>query len=254
MSIIDNRIGFVGSVNVTADHSAKIRGLAAWRDMSVRVEGGPVTEMTQAFNDVWERCHDASALPRWKERLTREKRPQHLYRFIRFNHTRKLRKAHYRSLLRRISRAKHRVLITNPYFAPSRVLLQALKRAARNGADVRILVPRHSDVFFMPWVVTAYYAIVLRNKARVFEYIPRILHSKTAVIDNWAVVGSSNFNRRSLVHDFEVDLVLSKPKTRDELVQSFETDLKDAQEVLNVRGGFTAWLGRMIAILLKNWI
>lgn len=254
MCVIDGQIGYAGSVNITDDHCASIVGERAWRDTSVRVEGGAILDLSVAFDDVWDRCHDANAKPRWKERLLKPKAPRFFSRFVRFNYTGKLRKKTYRQLLRRMTRSKKRIWITNPYFAPSLSLLRALKKAAANGADVRVLVPRHSDVFFMPWVATAYYSIVMKNGGRIYEYLPRMLHAKTAIIDQWMTVGSSNFNRRSLVNDFEVDLVLSHPPTLAELVATFEKDLKEAEQVTATRGGLTAWVGRLISLLLKNWI
>jgi cardiolipin synthase len=106
----------------------------------------------------------------------------------------------------------------------------------------------------MPWVATAYYGVVLKGGARIYEYLPRMLHAKTAIVDNWAIVGSSNFNRRSLVHDFEVDLVLAKDESRAELVRAFERDLTESEQVTAARGGWTAFLGRLVSRLLKNWI
>jgi cardiolipin synthase len=252
--LIDTRITYVGSVNVTDDHCASIVGSRAWRDTSVRFEDGPVLNARAAFENVWERCHDAEARPRWRDRLVLKRTRLAASRFLRFNHTSRLRKQTYRSLIRRIAKARHRVWVTNPYFAPSTSLLRALAKATKNGADVRILVPRNSDVFFMPWVATAYYAVVLKGGARIYEYLPRMLHAKTAVIDNWAIVGSSNFNRRSLVHDFEVDAMLAHETTRAHLVAAFHKDLEQSEEVTAARGGLTAFLGRLVSFLLKNWI
>jgi cardiolipin synthase len=255
MCVIDDRVAYVGSMNVTSDHCASIVGDLAWRDTALRVEGGAIDEILTAFNAVWDRCHDAHARPRWRDRITRMPTTRApVSRYIRFNYTARLRKQTYRNLIRRIAKARHRVWITNPYFAPAGTLLRALAKASANGADVRILVPRNSDVFFMPWVATAYYTIVLKGGAKIYEYLPRMLHAKTAVIDQWAMVGSSNFNRRSLVHDFEVDLVLARAETREELVQTFLKDLELSEQVQAARGGLTAFLGRLLSRLLKNWI
>lgn len=254
MCVIDRAIGYVGSVNVTDDHRASVMGARAWRDTSVRVEGTPVRDLVVAFDDVWDRCHDAYGRPRWRERMMTPKNQPLFSRLVRFNYTSKLRRKTYKQLIRRISRARTRVWITNPYFAPGPGLLRALKQAAQNGADVRILVPRISDVFFMPWVSTAYYASILKGGAKIYEYLPRMLHAKTSIVDNWMIVGSSNFNRRSIVHDFEVDLVLGHKSTHEELVAAFQRDLKESEQVTTARGGLTAWVGRFISLILKNWI
>jgi cardiolipin synthase len=170
------------------------------------------------------------------------------------NHTRRLRKRTYEELLHRISTAQSRVWLTNAYFAPSGKLARSLKAACERGVDVRILVPRNSDVFFMPWVATAHYVLILKYGGKVYEYLPRFLHAKTTVIDHWATVGSSNLNRRSLLHDFEIDLVLIDKTVKQTLADQFLTDLQSSEQVLAARGGITAFLGRVISRLLKNWI
>ena len=254
--LIDGKLAYVGSINITDDHCASVRGKLAWRDTAVCAEGGPIAKLRQAFDAVWLRCHDHRGRRRWRERLRLVERPRRLKpsRLIRLNHTRRLRKRSYEELVHRISTATQRVWLTNAYFAPSGKIARALKAACENGADVRILVPRNSDVFFMPWVATAHYVLVLKHGGRIHEYLPRFLHAKTAVIDQWASVGSSNLNRRSLLNDFEVDLVLIDKNVKQTLADQFQTDLQSAEEVFAARGGITAFLGRVISRLLKNWI
>lgn len=252
--IIDGRILYVGSLNITDDHCAQIRGSLAWRDTAVRTEGGPIDKMIMAYNAVWNRCHDYRGRRRWRDSILHRPRRIKPSRLIRLNHTRRLRKRSYEELVHRISTAKDRVWLTNAYFAPSGKLARALKKACENGADVRVLVPRNSDVFFMPWVATAHYVLVLKSGGKIYEYLPRFLHAKTALIDHWATVGTSNLNRRSLLHDFEVDLVMIDKGVKQTLADQFLTDLKFSEEVLSARGGMTAFLGRVISRLLKNWI
>lgn len=252
--IFDSRVLFVGSVNVTDDHCANVRGGLAWRDTSVRTEGGPIEKMITAYNAVWNRCHDVRGKRRWRESLLQRPRRLKPSRLIRLNHTRRLRKRSYEELVHRISTATSRVWLTNAYFAPSGKLARAIRKACENGADVRVLVPRNSDVFFMPWVATAHYVLVLKEGGKVYEYLPRFLHAKTALIDHWASVGTSNLNRRSLLHDFEVDLILIDKSVKQTLADQFLTDLQSADQVVTAPGGLTAFLGRVISRLLKNWI
>lgn len=254
MFIIDSAVLYAGSINITGEHCRSVLGTQAWRDTAIRVEGGPMDKISSAYNAVWNRCHDSKAKRRWRDSLLHRQRRIKPSRLLRLNHTRRLRKRSYEELLHKISTARSRVWITNAYFAPSGRLRKALKAASENGADVRILVPRNSDVFFMPWVATAHYVLILKEKGKIYEFLPRFLHAKTALIDNWAIVGSSNLNRRSLLHDFEVDVVLVQAETKLQLANRFLQDLGESEQVLTARGGLTAFLGRVISRLLKNWI
>jgi cardiolipin synthase A/B len=252
--IIDGRVLYVGSINITGEHCKSVAGKNAWRDTVVRVEGGPIEKMMVAYNAVWNRCHDAFAKRRWRDSILKRQRRLKPSRLIRLNHTLRLRRRSSEELIHKVSTAQKRVWITNAYFAPSGKFMRALKAAISNGADVRLLVPKNSDVFFMPWVATAYYTLLLKDKGQIYEYLPRFLHAKTALVDNWAIVGSSNLNRRSLLHDFEVDLVLINPESKRLLAEQFLKDLTESEQVVTARGGFTAFLGRVLSRLLKNWI
>jgi cardiolipin synthase len=150
--------------------------------------------------------------------------------------------------------AQKRVWITTAYFAPSHGLLRALESAVDNGADVRILVPRNSDIFFMPWVTRAYYSRLLKRGVKIYEYLPRFLHAKSAVIDDWALVGTTNLNRRSFAHDFEIDVVLSKVGSVEELATQFLVDLNSSEQIMVPAGGVKAFLGRWVSLIFKNWI
>ncbi|MCM2323553.1 MAG: phospholipase D-like domain-containing protein [Oligoflexia bacterium] len=121
--------------------------------------------------------------------------------------------------------------ITNAYFAPDILLARALRVAAWGGADVRVLVPKKSDIFFMPWVTEAFYHHLLRAGVRVYEFLPSILHAKTLLIDDWGTIGSSNLNHRSLLHDLEADFVVGHHESIDALATLFEEDLRQSREI-----------------------
>src|SRR5207249_2714190 len=105
---------------------------------------------------------------------------------------------YYKNLLRRLSRCEKRVWITNAYFIPDAFLMKKLQDAAKRGIDVRILLPRKSDIAIMPLASSMFYNRLLRSGVRIFEYLPKILHSKILIIDDWMLIGSSNLNHRSL--------------------------------------------------------
>ncbi len=255
LCIIDHRRAIVGSLNISEFHSPSAKGNQAWRDTAVLVEGEPIEDLLAAFDFVWLRSHTIEGKRRWTESFfplkvrTKPRSP-----FVRLNYTHRLRRKHYQEFSRRLKRAQKRIWITNPYLAPSAPILRRLTKAAARGVDVRILVPRKSDVFFMPWVATAHYSPLLRAGVRIFEYLPRFLHAKSVIVDDWAVVGTSNLNRRSLLQDFEVDLVLSQQDSLMKLERHYLNDLGQSEEIRSARGVLSTWLGRFFSWILKNWI
>ena len=222
--IVDGRTAFVGSFNVTKYHLASEMGASAWRDTAVVVEGEGVKALSSSFEDVW-----GGRLRRIKRRLRR--RPLFSSPLVRLNVTGRQRREAYLDLLVRIVGAKKRVWITNAYFVPDGSLLRVLSLVAREGVDVRILVPGFSDVVFIPWVTSAFHFGLLSAGVKIFEYRGSVLHAKTMLLDEWGLIGSSNLNHRSLLHDLEADIVVTDSKSLGEMEQSFGHDLGRAVEV-----------------------
>jgi cardiolipin synthase len=165
-----------------------------------------------------------------------------------------MRRRSLREFLIRLETAKRRIWLTTPYLAPTAAVLRSLGVAARNGADVRILVPRKSDVFFMPWIANAFYSPLLADGVRIYEYLPRFLHAKSVIVDDWAVVGTSNMNRRSLIHDLEVDVVLQHPNSLQDLSQEFLVDLRCSEEIKKPASLFRRLVGQLLSRLLRDII
>ena len=162
--------------------------------------------------------------------------------------TRKLRFSANMSLLRRIARAERRIWITSAYFVPRTLVTLALKSAASRGVDVRVLVPQVSDVFFVPWLTRLYSVFLISFGVRFFEYVPSVLHAKSAIIDDWTFVGSSNFNHRSFIHDLELDVVLSRPESINAMAAQFEKDCRLSSESKggNAHKGFIGIIARLL--------
>ena len=222
--LIDDCIAYVGSMNIDRCHLKKEDGGKGWRDTSVRLTRMNLYPLTDAFEAAW--------LPTpWKERLHALFDPICTDAPIRLNHTRHARRLLYKNLLKRISRSQERIWITNAYFIPDNFLLKKLKDTARKGVDVRILLPRKSDVLMMPWASAAFYKSLLKAGIRIFEYLPSVLHAKTLILDDWITLGTSNLNHRSLLHDLEVDITIRSKYAKSLLVEHFLVDLKHSEEI-----------------------
>ncbi len=242
--LIDGHIAYVGSMNISKCHLSRAMGGDNWRDTSLRITGIDLSDLYHAFDSAWD--HQPIT-----ERLREVFRQVRRNPTIRSNHTRHRRRILYKNLLRKMSTCRHHIWITNAYFVPDNFLLKRLQEAARAGVDVRILLPRKSDVAIMPWASTAFYFNLLKAGVRIFEYLPGILHAKVLLLDDWALIGSSNLNHRSLLHDLEVDILLSNPASIQSLEQQFLIDLDNSREISLerwhiLRPRYQRWLGRMI--------
>lgn len=224
LCVVDREVAFAGSINVTDFHLSSLYKELAWRDTAMKVRGLDVEALAQSFDDIW-----GGRLRRLRRRLGRKRvRDSTL---VRLNVSSRQRKESYLDLLVRLVGARRRIWITNAYFVPDGSLLRVLAVVARENVDVRVLVPAFSDVVFMPWVASAFHLGLLRAGVRVFEYHGSILHAKTMLIDDWGLIGSSNLNHRSLLHDLEVDLVVSQEGARKSLEDQFVRDESLAREV-----------------------
>lgn len=254
--IFDEQLAGVGSMNISSDHLVEFRGDLAWRDTALMVKGGEVRVLTQAFNRTWDKSEPYPPKRNWRRVFTLRRRlPKNS--IVRLNDSRSLRKWSTKDLRKRIRLAKNRVWITNPYFAPSPFFLSSLIRAKEYQADVKLLVPTVSDVFFMKWVAHSYYGSLLKAGIEVYEYQPRFLHAKSVIIDNWATIGTSNLNTRSFRHDLEVDLVVTQESTLKMLENQFLEDLKQSQRIELRHWKKNQWinrLGRLISYLFGRWI
>ena len=223
VAIIDGDSAFTGSMNISIAHSR-------WRETSVRVCGEEIRSLQDYFSLTWSHSYNPE-FPKQRKLRRRVLGRQLSERLVRTNITRRLRRRHNRELVQRVGAAQKQVWLTNAYFIPSTRLVRALMRAALRGTDVRLLLPRHSDVRLVRWVSLLFYRTLMRAGVRIFEYLPSMLHAKTVLLDDRASVGTTNLNSRSLYHDLEVDVVVMQPATLQRLKQQFLDDLEHAEEV-----------------------
>jgi cardiolipin synthase len=218
--IIDHDTAWLGSMNVTANHLSVARGGAGWRDLAVCVCGqAGVRSLATSFDKLWNGWSGPHV--------------EHC-ELVRLNMTRLQRMTAMRSLITSIDRTTNKLWITNAYFVPIRLIMRAIIRAHKRGVDVRVMVPEHSDIFFMPWVIRLQALQLLSNGVVVYAFHTATLHTKCLIADNAAIVGSTNMNHRSAIHDLEADVVLTHPKTIELLEQRFQDDI-DCSRKLTIK-------------------
>jgi cardiolipin synthase len=133
-----------------------------------------------------------------------------------------------RAYLQALGRARRSVLIANPYFAPGRKLREALARAARRGVDVRLIIGV-GEFRMQDMVAHSFYPKLLAAGVKVYEYRKTQLHAKVAVVDDdWATVGSSNYDGLSLFVNQEANVVVRDPAFAATMRRHIERGILDA--------------------------
>ena len=129
--------------------------------------------------------------------------------------------------------ARKRLWLTDAYYAATTPYVQALKAAAADGVDVRLLLPNGTDIPLLKQLSRAGYRPLLEAGVRVFEWNGTMLHAKTAVADgHWARVGSSNLNLASWLGNCELDAIIEGEPFAQEMEAMYLRDLGNATEIV----------------------
>jgi cardiolipin synthase len=228
---VDGRIAFVTGLCVGEDWVGDPEhGAEAWRDTGVSLEGPAVTDVERAFADMWAATGSALPAPEVPDVppplsggsvtvrvIAGSPRLGSLYRLDQL-----------------IAAAAQRSLwLTDAYFVATTPYVQALRSAAADGVDVRLLVPSASDIPVLRAVSRAGYRPLLEAGVRVFEWNGPMLHAKTAVADSrWARVGSTNLNPASWLGNWELDVAVQDPQFSSSMERMYEDDLARATEIV----------------------
>ena len=215
--IVDKTYVWSGSMNIAASHLKQLNSNSVWFDCGVKVTGESVLELSDNFNEMW------------KRRIRYPNENKHLP--FRTNEN-IIRRQHKNSeLVNLIRTCNERVWIISAYFAPSRKVVNALKKARLNKVDVKLFISRNSDIVFFPMISTTYYAELLKAGIEIYEHNKYIIHAKTVLIDNIAFVGSSNLNHRSFLHDLELDIILNHKTSLQKLVTESIQLMNDSDKI-----------------------
>ena len=133
--------------------------------------------------------------------------------------------------------AERTIWIASAYFAPSMGEVEALAGAARDGVDVRVLVPSRYDHPWLRTLLTPFYQRLLKNGVRMWEWRGEMMHAKTSVVDGrWVRVGSTDFNILGVAINFELDAVIEDATLGQQAESMFLDDLDHSREITWWRG------------------
>ncbi len=236
--VVDEKIGVTGGVGIGVEWTRGVAhtGRQKWRDTAISIAGPAAKDMLIAFEKMWRRASGKSS-QRW--RLV-QKRPFnahldseiHQRALVGIIEGEPLRLRVARAMQMQAIAAERSIWISSAYFAPSWSEYEALTGAARDGVDVRILVPGRNDHPWFTRVTRRYYHRLLRNGVRIWEWNGEMMHAKTSVIDGrWVRVGSTDFNAMGVAVNYELDAVLEDADIGGAAEQMFLEDLERSKEV-----------------------
>ncbi len=230
--VVDGRVAFVMGLCVgKAWEGWPERSLPGWRDTGVEIRGPGVADVAHAFADTWAACGEK--LPD-EDVAPPEGIGERGEVALRVVATTSGTSGLYRLDALVAALARETLWLTDAYYAGTPNYVQALRAAARDGVDVRLLVPgRGSDLALMQAISRAGYRPLLDGGIRVFEWNGPMLHAKTAVADaRWARVGSTNLNPASWIGNWELDVVVEDGKFGRAMEEMYVADLANATEIV----------------------
>jgi len=226
--VVDGRTAVVGGHcigNEWAGTPGKDR--KPWRETACALDGPAALAVDRAFARLWERSGDplpdgelAAEAPAQGDSAVR----------VMAGEPGGVRASRATELL--LGGAEQRVWITDAYFVAPRGIYQALTDAARDGVDVRLLMPGTSDLTHLQNLTRIGYRDLLRAGVRIFEWRGPMLHAKTIVIDSrWVRIGSTNLNLSSLLANYELDVVVDDGRLGQAMEAQFRRDLEYSVEI-----------------------
>jgi cardiolipin synthase A/B len=228
--VVDGVHGFLSGVCISAKWLGDpARNVPPWRDTGVALRGPVVAELEATFAQSWRET--GAALRQFVPLPEPATAVGDIS--LRLIATQPATAGMYRLDQLIASMARKTLWLTDAYFVGLTPYVQALVAAARDGVDVRLLVPGSSDIPAVASMSRSGYRPLLKAGIRVFEWNGSMLHAKTAVADGqWARVGSSNLNIASWLSNRELDVAVEDADFADQLAAQYERDLGNATEIV----------------------
>lgn len=258
--VIDGRVGYTGGVNIADEYVNEIRRFGHWKDGGIRLEGMAVEGLLKLFISNWDySTRTVSDYNYLLSTVEPAKAPDDGF-YVPFASgpaplfKRPVGKNVFINL---INQASKYVYITTPYLIIDYDLTEALRNAAYRGVDIRIVTPGIADKKVIKVLTKSAYPYLIEAGIKIYEYRPGFIHEKTFVCDDkYAVIGTINFDFRSLVHHFENAVWIYKSHVVDDVSEEFlhtlnESEVMDKKKSrLTVREWFYKVIVRIFAPLL----
>lgn len=206
------------------------KGLEPWRDTGVEIIGPATAEGERGFAESWSLFGGGVEPVEFSDPGTIAPAGDVNLRLV---YTEPFTASMFRVDLLVAAMARKRLWVSDAYFIGHGPYVLALQAAARDGVDVRLLVPQGSDVGWTVPVTRTLYRTLLDSGVRIFEWNGSMMHAKTAVADSqWSRIGSTNLNLNSWVGNWELDVAMEDAGVAAIMERHYEEDLERSREIL----------------------
>jgi cardiolipin synthase len=238
--VVDGHIGFTGGINIDSTYESAStskpgpdRGLEdGWRDTHIEIQGPAVTQLQTLFVESWHQAGAQDDLSD-KEKYFPAIKPagDNLVTIV-ANDSESDDRSLYATYVAAFTHSSKRLWITHAYFAPNEELLTALIDAAQRGVDVRLIVPSFTDSRVVLNATQATFTRLLKAGVKIYELKDALLHAKSVVVDGAvSIIGSSNLDTRSFLHNDEVNAIVISRDTAKRMEEVFQRDQQAARPV-----------------------
>ncbi len=231
MLAVDGEVGFIAGLCVGRMWVGEPRKhIEPWRDTGIEVHGPALADIERAFAEVWAMMGEPIPDDELPGIMTLSQAGDVNLRIVA---TVPATAGLFRLDQLIAAMARKRLWLTDAYYAGMPSYVQALRAAARDGVDVRLLVPNATDIPLLRPLSRSGYRSLLEAGIRIFEWNGTMIHAKTAVADgHWARVGSTNLNVASWLGNCELDAVIENDEFARQMEDQYLADLANATEVI----------------------
>jgi cardiolipin synthase len=229
---IDGEVAYIGGLNVSKNNLVK-SAKHPIDDVHFKVTGPVIDQISQIFTEDWRfATGELIQFPCFNPNTLEQK----------YNHSVVARviqdgpdEHHNRirwTLINALVCAQTSVKIITPYFIPDQTLMTSLHTAALRGVSVEIIVPEHSNIPFVDWVMEANFSRIMEHGIQIYKNKRPFDHSKVVIIDDiWSFIGSTNWDARSLEFNFEINLECFDTALNTQLTELFNLKKRNASLV-----------------------
>ena len=239
--VIDQYIGYIGGFNVGKEYVGLKPEFGFWRDTHFRIVGSAVHSLRNVFLEDWGEQEYFAPLQGGKggsavQMVTSG--PDSVSPHIR------------NVYLRCISGAKHKIWIQTPYFIPDTAILNALKLALLSGKEVKLMIPKKPDHWFVYWATLYHAAELLQMGAGVYIYENGFLHAKGILMDDEIYCfGTANMDIRSFHLNYEMNAIVYGKDEVTKMSAIYEKDMEECKELT-----WQEYTSRSLGIRIKEQI
>jgi cardiolipin synthase A/B len=243
--IVDGKIAFTGGMNVGDEYLGLSTYFGKWVDTHIRLEGPATLQLQEVFAEDWHYAtKEALVSPPFYPEPAMDGQ---VIAQVLAGGPDSDDSVFQAAMFAAIGEAQHHVTLVTSYFVPTPPLVAALENAAQRGVSTRVLVSGPKTYWYTYHAGRSYYDSLLRAGVEIWEYHGGLLHSKTLTIDRtWSLIGSPNFDARSLHLNFEVAVAVFGAAAADLLLEHFDEDIASAVKIDPTQWADRSWQTRLV--------